>query len=358
MRHIIVDSGSSIKPEEAKALGLDVLPIRINIGGREYSDGVDIDSSSLYYLMEETKQFPKTALPRLDLAEELVKGYAEKGDEVLILPISSALSGTYSSLCSLLSPYKGVKVFDTKQAAGGIRILALEALKHADMDLDSLCAHLEHMRRRISLISLPETLDYLLKGGRLKKAAWMLGTLLRILPVISLGEEGEVISSAKVRGLHNGIKYLSEKPVEEGIDTSVLVLNAGAGVPADAPDVSHGQCMGLDPIEVSRIQQFKVALIHLGNVRPHIIWKARLILRNVDIPAMIVAQCPIDFEDFAAIGVKTRMVMPDDPDINTKGSIQEIVTGVIRGVSCPQEKLDEIVSKIQRMLPDTGGEVQ
>lgn len=145
---------------------------------------------------------------------------------------------------------------------------------------------------------------------------------------------------------------------EEGIDTSVLVLNAGAGVPADAPDVSHGQCMGLDPIEVSRIQQFKVALIHLGNVRPHIIWKARLILRNVDIPAMIVAQCPIDFEDFAAIGVKTRTVMPDDPDINTKGSIQEIVTGVIRGVSCPQEKLDEIVSKIQRMLPDTGGEVQ
>ena len=145
---------------------------------------------------------------------------------------------------------------------------------------------------------------------------------------------------------------------EEGIDTSVLVLNAGAGVPADAPDVSQRQCKGQDPNEVSRIQQFKVALIHLGNVRPHIIWKARLILRNVDIPAMIVAQCPIDFEDFAAIGVKTRMVMPDDPDINTKGSIQEIVTGVIRGVSCPQEKLDEIVSKIQRMLPDTGGEVQ
>ena len=65
---------------------------------------------------------------------------------------------------------------------------------------------------------------------------------------------------------------------EEGIDTSVLVLNAGAGVPADAPDVIHGQCMGLEPIEVERIQQFKVALIHLGNVRGHIIWKARLVL--------------------------------------------------------------------------------
>ena len=139
---------------------------------------------------------------------------------------------------------------------------------------------------------------------------------------------------------------------EEGIDTSVLVLNAGAGVPADAPDITHGQCMGLDPIEVERIQQFKVALIHLGNVRSHMIWKARLILRNVNIPAILVAQCPIDYEDLAAIGVKTKYVMPDDENINTKGTVQEIVTGVIRGVSCPQEKLDEIVSKVLNMLPD------
>ena len=139
---------------------------------------------------------------------------------------------------------------------------------------------------------------------------------------------------------------------EEGIDTSVLVLNAGAGIPADAPDITHGQCLDLDPIEVERIQQFKVALIHLGNVRSHIIWKARLILRNVNIPAILVAQCPIDYEDLAAIGVKTKYVMPDDENINTKGTVQEIVTGVIRGVSCPQEKLDEIVSKVLNMLPD------
>ena len=139
---------------------------------------------------------------------------------------------------------------------------------------------------------------------------------------------------------------------EEGIDTSVLVLNAGAGVPADAEDVSHGQCMGLDPIEAERIRQFKVALIHLGNVRSHIIWKARLILRNVDIPAILVCQCPVDFEDFAKIGVKTSAVMPKDEDIKSKGTIGEIVTGVIRGVSCPQDKLDEIVSKVQAMLPE------
>ncbi|HXZ24051.1 MAG TPA: methyl-coenzyme M reductase I operon protein C [Methanomassiliicoccales archaeon] len=139
---------------------------------------------------------------------------------------------------------------------------------------------------------------------------------------------------------------------EEGIDTSVIVVNAGAGVPHDAPDVSTGSIFGLDEIEIKRIQQFRLAIIHLGNVRNHIIYKARLILRNVDIPAIIVCQAPVDFEDFARIGVQTRLVMPKDEDIGTKGAIVDIVTGVVRGVTCPQAKLDEIVSKVKKHLPE------
>lgn len=142
---------------------------------------------------------------------------------------------------------------------------------------------------------------------------------------------------------------------EEGIDTSVIVLNAGSGVPADAPDVSTGSIFGLDPIEVARIGQFRLALIHLGNVRKHIIYKARLILRNVDLPAVIVCQAPVDFEDFARIGVKTKYVMPRPENINTKGKIVDIVTGVVRGVTCPQTKLDEIVSKVIKNLEEAKG---
>ncbi len=139
---------------------------------------------------------------------------------------------------------------------------------------------------------------------------------------------------------------------EEGIDTSVIVVNAGAGVPHDAPDVSTGSIFGMDEIEIKRIQQFRLAIIHLGNVRNHIIYKARLILRNVDIPAIVVCQAPVDFEDFARIGVQTRLVMPKDEDVGTKGVIVDIVTSVVRGVTCPQAKLDEIVSKVKRHLPE------
>lgn len=137
---------------------------------------------------------------------------------------------------------------------------------------------------------------------------------------------------------------------EMGIDTSVIVINAGAGVPHDAPDVSTGSTFGLDEIEIRRVEQFKLAIIHLGNVKNHIIYKARLILRNVDIPAVLVCQAPVDFEDFARIGIKTRLVMPRPEKIGTKGTIVDIVTGVIRGVTCPQNKLDEIVSKVKHNL--------
>ena len=112
---------------------------------------------------------------------------------------------------------------------------------------------------------------------------------------------------------------------EEGIDTSVIVINAGAGVPHDAPDVSTGSIFGLDDIEIRRIQQFKITIIHLGNVKNHIIYKARLILRNVEMPAIVVCQAPVDFEDFARIGVKTRVVMPRPEEVGTKGSIVDIV---------------------------------
>ena len=65
---------------------------------------------------------------------------------------------------------------------------------------------------------------------------------------------------------------------------------------------------------------------------------------------MVVCQAPVDFEDFARIGVKTRMVRPRKEDIGTKGEIVDIVTGVVRGATSPQHKLDEIVSKVRRNL--------
>jgi methyl-coenzyme M reductase subunit C len=132
---------------------------------------------------------------------------------------------------------------------------------------------------------------------------------------------------------------------EANILTSTLVLNAGAGVPHDAPTAGSGSLFGLTPKEIEQINRHKLIVIHLGGVRHHIVYKARLILRKVDKPCVVICEYPVDFEDFAKIGVKTKAVMPEKPI--TKGEIVDIISGVIRGETSPQEKLDEIIRKVK-----------
>lgn len=139
---------------------------------------------------------------------------------------------------------------------------------------------------------------------------------------------------------------------EAGISVSVLVLDAGSSVPSDAPSSRKGwgPIFGLSPEEFAKISKHKLAIIHLGNVRGHIVYKARAILRMVDIPAVVICQCPVDFEDFAKVGVKTRLVKPKATEEQTLGEIVEIVTDVVRGQTCPKGKLDEICGKVKSSL--------
>jgi methyl-coenzyme M reductase subunit C len=135
---------------------------------------------------------------------------------------------------------------------------------------------------------------------------------------------------------------------EANLQTSTLVLNAGAGVPQDAPSAGSGSLFGLNPKEIEQIKRFRLIVVHLGGVRHHIIYKARLILRRVNKPCVVICEYPVDFEDIAKIGVKTRSVMPNEP--NTEGEIVDIISGVIRGETCPQDKLDEIIRKVKLAL--------
>ena len=137
---------------------------------------------------------------------------------------------------------------------------------------------------------------------------------------------------------------------EANLLTSTMILNAGSGVPHDAPSGGSGNAFGLSDKEVEQMQKFKVIVVHLGGVRNHITYKARLILRNVNKPCVIICEYPVDFEDLAKIGVKTAKVMPDE--VKTEGKIMNIVSGVIRGQTVSQEKLDEIIRKVRLTLGD------
>ncbi|MDY0387892.1 MAG: methyl-coenzyme M reductase I operon protein C [Methanolobus sp.] len=133
----------------------------------------------------------------------------------------------------------------------------------------------------------------------------------------------------------------------EEIQVSVLVLSTGQGV----PDTNMGSgSFGMNPEEIAQINRHKVAVIHTGNIRDHVVRKVKKILEEADIPAVVVCQTLVDFEDFAKAGVKTKLVKPKDGDILTKGRVMEIVTGVTRGESCSREKLNELVKAVKTTM--------
>ncbi|MEA2034366.1 MAG: methyl-coenzyme M reductase I operon protein C [Euryarchaeota archaeon] len=173
---------------------------------------------------------------------------------------------------------------------------------------------------------------------------------------------------AIVVGMSPGRRHVT-KPVcditsglrKEGVEFSVstLVLNAGSGVPPDAPKIAGsvlGAYFGLTEKEISQIEQHRVAILHHGNVRSHIVEKVRFILTYCDVNAVVVSQAPIDYEDLAKVGVKTAYVMPTPDNIRTKGTVLSIVSGVTRGQTPGREKLAEVIQAVMNVMknrPDT-----
>jgi methyl-coenzyme M reductase subunit C len=141
---------------------------------------------------------------------------------------------------------------------------------------------------------------------------------------------------------------------QEGVEFSVstLVLNAGAGVPPGTKLSSSvtGAYFGLTEKEIRQIEQHKLAILHHGNVRSHVVAKVRFILEHCDVNAVVVTQVPIDYEDLAQEGVKTAFVMPPPDKIVTRGKVMAIVSGITRGQTPTREKLAEVIQAVLKVM--------
>jgi methyl-coenzyme M reductase subunit C len=165
-----------------------------------------------------------------------------------------------------------------------------------------------------------------------------------------------------VVGMSPGRRHVT-KPVcditsalrREGAEFSVstLVLNSGSGVPGDAPAVAGavlGAYFGLNPKEIQQIEQHKVAILHHGNVRSHVVHKVRKILESCNVQAVVVSQAPIDYEDLAKAGVKTAYVMPPPDKVKTQGTVMAIVSGVTRGQTPTRENITDVIQAVMRIM--------
>jgi DegV family protein with EDD domain len=220
MIKIITDSSSNISQQEAKKLGITVMPMTVMFGTEEYKDGVDITAEAFYNKLVSSDVFPHTSqLSEVEFAETFKKA-CEGGDEVLVMPITAALSGTYNLAKRVAEEcgYSNLHVYETGATTAILRVMVLEAVANRDKSVEEVIAILDELRPRIKLFAALDTLEYLQKGGRLSYGAALIGNILKIKPIITHDEKSNVKLIAKHIGFPLALRCLAEKVDIKKID--------------------------------------------------------------------------------------------------------------------------------------------
>ena len=236
MIKILVDSSSELTKKEAEEKGFLFVPISVNIGGREYRDGVDLTKDKFYDLLVNGGEFPQTSQPSPQAFLELFEQAKKNGDEVVAILLSSALSGTYQSavLAKQMVDYEGIYLIDSLTATGVIQILAdyAKGLSEEGKGAAEVAERTDAFKARVHAIAMVDTLEFLQKGGRIGKAAAMIGELARLKPLITLTEDGKVGVIGKAIGKNKAMsfmmKWLEEHPVDEAFPSYSIFTSGTA----------------------------------------------------------------------------------------------------------------------------------
>lgn len=232
--HIITDSASDIKASERE--NLTVIPLTITFGETEYQDGVTLTHKQFYEMLIESDTLPVTSQIPPFLFEETMKKTVAQGDEVVVVTLSGKLSGTWQSAMIAAENYPGsVYVVDSENVSIGEHILVEYALRLIDQGLSAseIVEKLNLLKKRIRLVALLNTLEYLKKGGRISGAAALAGSLLSIKPVIAI-QNGEVVFLGKARGSKQANNLIVEQiHAAGGIDFSMPYFLGYTGLSKD-----------------------------------------------------------------------------------------------------------------------------
>lgn len=223
MIKIMVDSASDANVNEFDYF----VPITVQINGKEYKDGVELDRDSFYDLLLNSKEFPRTSQPSPDSFAEIFEQIKSSGDELIYFSLSSGLSGTYQSatIAKNMVGYDKIYIIDTKCLTHMIGILGnhAKALIEKGFKATEIVEICEELKDKIKVFAGVDTLEYLQKGGRIGKASALLGTIANIKPLVTTSPEGGVDAAGKALGFQRAVQALVEKVKSFNVDTSFPV---------------------------------------------------------------------------------------------------------------------------------------
>ncbi len=211
---IVTDSVADIPREVIDELDISVIPVILRFGEETFRDGIDINNDQFYERLSTTKIMPTTAVPSLDMFARTYALLAEETDEILVIMLSSKLTGVYNAAlqsANLMESECRIEVVDSLSAVmaeGFVVIKAAQAAKEG-AKLDEILEIVRRNLPRVDIQAAFTTLEFLKRGGRIGLAQALMGSILKINPIITL-KDGLVKPSGRTRSRAKAIDHLCE----------------------------------------------------------------------------------------------------------------------------------------------------
>ena len=235
---IITDSTADLPKEVYEKYDIEVLPLLINCGEESYLDGVEITPEVLFERIEKEGSLPTTAQVIPNRFMDTYKKYLDDGYKIISIHISSAMSGTYQSACIAKDTLESEEIFviDSKNVTAALGMLVLKAaiLKENGYGTKEIAEELEKIKFNIKSSILFESLDNLVRGGRISKTAGIVGSVLGIKLILEI-KDGLMSVKDKIRGSKKAIKKIISDLESNDLDNDVPVIL----IEVDNPEVTN-----------------------------------------------------------------------------------------------------------------------
>jgi len=239
MVHIITDSSTLFTEEEAKEMGIEVLPLCVNIGDLEGRD-LQIDMKDFYDRIEKGG-IPKSSQPPIG---EVMDAYEKYPDaEIINIAMADGLSGTYQSACGareLVDNKENITVFNTKTLCGPHRYMVKKALemKNAGKTAKEILAWLDKAKNAQESFLIPQDFAFLRRGGRLTPMAATFASTLKLKPIMTQVEEGRRLDKYAIkRNLKQAVGAVIDRMKSRGVDNRYMIYVSHADILEDAKKV-------------------------------------------------------------------------------------------------------------------------
>jgi fatty acid kinase fatty acid binding subunit len=252
---IVTDSSCDLRGDEVAQYGIEVVPLSIRFGDKEYVDREELTVSEFYRLLAASDDLPETAAPAPGRFAEAFRRQLDGGaDGVVCINISSGLSATMQSAQTAADQTDGdIRVVDSRSITAGLGsiVIAAAQLGVDGASTDEIVAAVASLSERTQVFGALDTLENLKKGGRIGGAQALLGSMLAIKPIIDIST-GEVEEAGKVRTRKKSLVWLRDKLA------AVVPVENLAVMHGDAPDIDDFLALIEDLVDLDSVRVEKI----------------------------------------------------------------------------------------------------